>query len=132
MSANPEKFQVITLSKDATDVPHKLRIYDNEVETTKSVKLLRVEIDYQIKLNEHISTLFSKAAMQLNALYKLQRFIRKTEKNAIINNFIYSNFNFCPLLWHFCSCQSFKKIDSFQKHCLRPVLNDYESDYATF
>ena len=55
----------------------------------------------------------------------------KTEKNAIINNFIYSNCNYCPLIWHFCSFQSSNKIESIQKRCLILVLNDYESDYAT-
>ena len=68
------------LSKHATDVTHKLRIYDNEIETTKSVTLLGVEIDYQIKFNEHISTLCSKAVMQLNPLYRLQRYMGKTGK----------------------------------------------------
>ena len=52
-------------------------------------------------------------------------------KNAIINKFIYSNFNYCPLVWHFCSCQSSKKIESIQKRGLRLGLNDYEIDYAT-
>ena len=72
-------------TKNATDVTHKLRIDDNEIETTKSVKLSGVETDYQIKFNEHISTFCSKAAMQLNALYKLQKYVSKTEKNAINN-----------------------------------------------
>ena len=49
MIANADKFQAIILSKSTTDVTHKLRIYDNEIKTTKSVKLLEVEIDYQIK-----------------------------------------------------------------------------------
>ena len=59
------------------------------------MELLGVEIDYQIKFNEHISTLCSKAAMQLNALHRLKKYMSKTEKkNAIINNFIYSNFTY--------------------------------------
>ena len=131
MIVNSNKFQAAILGKSATDVTHKWRIYDNEIETTKSVKLLGVEIDYQIKFNEHISTLCSNTAVQLNALYRLQKYMGKTEKNAIINNFIYSNYNYCHLVWHFCSCQSSKKIESTQKCCLRLVLNDCESDYAT-
>ena len=63
MIANTDKFQAIILRKDATDVTHKLRIYDNEIENTKSVKLLGVEVDYQIKFNEQISRLCSIAAM---------------------------------------------------------------------
>ena len=38
-------------TKNTTDVTHKLRIYDNEIETIKSVKLIGVEINYQIKFN---------------------------------------------------------------------------------
>ena len=53
--ANPDKLQTLILSKSATDVTHKSRVYDNEIETTKSVKLLGMKIDYQIKFNEHIS-----------------------------------------------------------------------------
>ena len=71
-----------------------------------------------------------KAAMQLNALYRLQKYIGKLRK-CCKNNFIYSNFRYYPLAWHFCSCQSSKKIESIQKPCLRLVLNDCESGYAT-
>ena len=35
MISNIDKFKAIVLSKDATDVTHKLTIYDNEIETTK-------------------------------------------------------------------------------------------------
>ena len=119
--SNPGKFQAMILSKDATDVPHKLRIYNNKVETTKSVKLLRVETDYQINsMNMYLSYL-PKAAMQLKALYRLQRFMRKTEKNAIINNFIYSSFSFAHSSGIFFSFQSSKKVDNIQKRCLGPV-----------
>ena len=45
----------------------------------------------------------------------------KKEKGTIIISFIYSNFNYCPLVWHFCLC----------KRCLRIILNDNESDYET-
>ena len=74
--------------------------------------------------------LCSKVAMQLNSVYRLQRCVGKTERN-ITSNFIYSNFNYYPLAWHFCSCQSFKKFEDIQKGCPRLELNDYESDYAT-
>ena len=80
MIATPSKFWAIILSKQATDVTHKLRIYDNEIETTKSVTLLGVEIDHQIKFNEHISKLCSKAVMQLNLLCRLPRYMGKTGK----------------------------------------------------
>ena len=47
------------------------------------------------------------------------------------NCFIYSNFNSCPLAWHFCSQRLINKIENIQKHILRFVLNDYTSNYET-
>ena len=47
---------------------------------------------------------------------------------AIINSFIYANFNYCPLAWHFCSCKFSCKIKQIQKRCLRIILDDYTSD----
>lgn len=60
MITNPGKFQVIMLSKDALmlHITHKLRSYDN-----KLVKSLRIENDYQIKFNEHLSMLCSTKAI---------------------------------------------------------------------
>ena len=34
------------------------------------------------------------------------RCIGKEQKEALLNSFIFSNFNYCPLVWHFCSCKS--------------------------
>ena len=69
--------------------------------------------------------------MQLNALSRLQKYMGKSEKEAIINSFILSNFNYCSLVWHFSSCESIRKIEKIQKRCHRIVLNDYESDHET-
>ena len=43
--------------------------------------------------------------MQLNEIGRLQRFMDKEQKEAPINRFIYSNFDYYPLVWHFCSCK---------------------------
>ena len=69
--------------------------------------------------------------MQLNAISRLQRFMGKEQKEALINSFIFSNFNYCPLVWHFCSCKSSQKIEKIQLRCLRIIYNDYSSDYQT-
>ena len=46
MIANPDKFQTIIMNKRRENqITHKSKIYNNQIETTKSVKLLRIEID---------------------------------------------------------------------------------------
>ena len=69
--------------------------------------------------------------MQLNAISLYQRFLGKEQKEALINSFIFSNFNYCPLVWHFCLCKSSQKIEKMQLRCLRIIYNDYSSDYQT-
>ena len=66
--------------------------------------------------------------MQLNALNRLRAYIGNKEMEILINSFIYSNFSYCPLVWHFSSCKSTAKIEKIQKRCLRMILNDNTSD----
>ena len=131
MVVNSDKFQAIMVNRKEAQAAYKLIIDYKEIKTTNSIKLLGINIDDQLKFNEHISILCSKAAMQLNALSRLQKYMGKSEKEAIINSFILSNFNYCPLVWHFSSCESIRKIEKIQKRCLRIILNDYKSDYET-
>ena len=128
---NSDKFQAIILNRKEAQAAHKYIIDNKEIKTTNSIKLLGINIDDQLRFNEHISILCSEVAMQLNALSRLQKYIGKSEKEAIINSFILSNFNYCPLVWHFSSCESIRKIEKIQKRCLAIILNDYESDYET-
>ena len=65
--------------------------------------------------------------MQLNDLSRLRKFIGKTEKAAILNNFIYVNFYYYFLVWHFCLCEPSRKIENIQKCCLKLQIDDYES-----
>ena len=67
--------------------------------------------------------------MQLNALGRLQKYMGKSDKIAIANNFIYPNVNYVLLVWHFSTCDSIRKIEKIQNRCLRIVLDDYDSDY---
>ena len=48
-----------------------------------------------------------------------------------MKSFILSNFNYCPLVWHFCSKTDTDRMEKIQKRVLRMVLDDYESDYET-
>ena len=128
---NSGKFQATVLNRKEAQATHKLIIDNKDFKTTNSIKLLGINIDDHVKFNEHISTLCSKAVMQLHALSRLQKYIGKSEKEAIINSFILSNFNYGPLVSLFSSCESIRKIEKIQKLCLRIILNDCESDYET-
>ena len=47
----------------------------------------------------------------------------------LFHAFIISNFNYCAIVWHFCSKSSTIKMEKIQKAALRVVFNDYDADY---
>ena len=53
------------------------------------------------------------------------------EKEVLLNSFVYSNFNYCPLVWHFYLSKSLYKIGKIQERALKLLLHkDFASDYA--
>ena len=67
-----------------------------------------------------------KSANQLNALLRLKRFLGNEERKVLRNNFVSSNFNYCPLVWMLINAKPVHKIEAIQKRTLRFMLNDYE------
>ena len=108
MIVNPDKFQAIVLNKKRSDLTNTNFQVDNQViKSVSSVELLGIQIDD--KLN------FKSAANQLNALIRLKQFLNFHAKEVLINSYIISNFNYCPLVWMFSSTQSLNKIENLQK-----------------
>ncbi len=76
---------------------------DNTVLSPSSnIKILEVTIDERLTFNEHINIICSNAARQLNAITHLQCNLDKESRLVIYRSYIHSNFNYCPLVWHFC------------------------------
>ena len=109
---------------------HTIEIDCNKIETANPVDLLGIHIDNKLTFDDHIFTLCNKASMQLNAVGRLKHLCKK-DLEVIINSFIYSDFNYCPLVWHFSSCKTLRKMEDIHKRCLRIIHNDYDSDYET-
>ena len=107
-----------------------LNINDLTINSENSVKLLGIEIDNRLSFEKHISTLCNKASNQLNTIGRIQKFMGFKEKEVLLNSFVYSNFNYCPLVWHFCSSKSLYKIEKIQERALRLLHNDFASDCA--
>ena len=66
---------------------------------------------------------------QLNEIGRIQKYMGFKEKEVLVNSFVLSNFNYCPLVWHFCSSKSLKKIEKIQERALRILYTESTSDY---
>ena len=78
---------------------------DNIIKTEDEAKLLgvHVTIDYELKFNSHITNICKKASRQLNVLKRMGKYLNRLGKLTIYHSFILSNFNYCLVIWHFCS-----------------------------
>ena len=130
MIANLSKFHAIILKKDQTDASGtSLSVKDHVPSTETEVNLLGITIDYRVSFDTHIGNLCKKAARQINALKRLSSFLNQSSKHIMVNFFIIANFNYCPLIWHFCSAKNIQRVEKIQERALRFVYSDYTSTY---
>ena len=92
-------------------------------------KVLGILIDDRLDFSQHISSMCSKAARQLNALARISKYLDQSFLKTIHNSFINSNFSYCPLVWHFCGKVDNEKIEKIQERSLRILQNDFTSSY---
>ena len=101
---------------------------DNQViKSVLSVELLGILIDDKPDFNLH--KICKSAANLLNALIRLKQFLNFDAKEVLINSYIISNLNYCPLVWMFSSTQSLNKIKDLQKRALRFLHDDLKASY---
>ena len=126
MIVNPDKFQAILLDKRNSDLHlnENITIDKENIKVVSNVKMLGVHIDSKLNFNLHIDIICKSASNQLNALVRLKRYLDHEERFVLVNSFIYSNFNYFPLVWMFSSKRSLNKIENLRKRALCFVLDD--------
>ena len=131
MKSNSDKCHLIVAENDNRIYSSTSFIYiENEfLECEDSVKLLGVKIDNDLTLNEHVSTLLKKGNQKLHALMRISNFLSEDKLQLIMKTFIESQFNYCPLLWMFCSRTLNNKINKLHERALRVV---YKNANLTF
>ena len=130
MIIKPDKFQAIILDKkksNFTNIP--LTVDNQTIKSVPSVELLGIHLDDKLNFNLHVSNICRSAANQLNALIQLKNYLSFNAKRVLINSYIISNFNYCPLVWMFSAAKSLNKIESLQKRALRFLCNYYSISY---
>ena len=97
----------------------------------ENVKLLGMTIDFQLNFNVQVSNICKRASKQLNVLKGTGKNLCRLGKLNIYHSFILPNFNYCPLIWHFCGEVNTKKIEKIQVRPLRFIYSDYSSSYES-
>ena len=133
MIVNPNKFKAIVLTKarqDTSGISVNLRAHC--ITSEESVSLLGITIDCRLSFDKHVSTLCKKVTSQLSALKRLRPFIENQRtRRILVQAFMLSNFNYCPLVWYFTTTNQLQKIEKIQQRALRFITDDYVSNYET-
>ena len=99
MTVNLDKIQAIVLGRHKQKEKINLNINGAEIKGQNSV--IGVEIDNELNFNNHISIICKKARNKINTISRIQSFLVRKEKEALVNTFVYSDFNYCLLVWLF-------------------------------
>ena len=123
MIVNADKFQVILIDKRMQDHTNEaVQIEEKRIKAVPSVKLLSIQIDDNLSFNLHISKNCNFAVNQLNAMIRLRNSLTFNVKEALINGYFISSFNYCTLVWMFSPAKSLKRVENLQKRAVRFFL----------
>ena len=122
MIVNPDKFQSMIISSKKDQSKSVLNINGVELTMESTVILLGIEIDNKLNFEKHISNICKKASNQLNVICRLETFMGHKEKEAIINTFVHSDFNYGCLIWHLISKKSQNKVEKIHEKSLKFLL----------
>ena len=105
---NPGKFQCMLLGKHK---PLKIEIEGFQLESAKSVNLLGITIDHNLTFDTHASNICKTASANVKSLSRIRNALDEKQAKLLHNSFILSLFNYCFIIWIFCSKTSYKKIE---------------------
>ena len=92
--------------------------------------MLGINFDYELKFTNHIEEICKKASRKLNALARIAPYMGIRKWCTLVNAFLKSKFNYCPLIWMCCNRSFNNKIDRLHKRSLRTVYSDKTSDLS--
>ena len=99
------------------------------IKNSVSEKLLGVIMGNKLDFMEHLNTVCKKANLKLHALSRISRFLSPEQHVLIINAYIKSLSNYCPLVWMFCYRRIMDKMNKIHKRSLHLLLKNYKDDF---
>ena len=128
LKPNPSKWHL--LLSDINN-EHCIGISNQIISNSETEKTLGVTFDNKLNFKFHISKLCKQAGQKLHALGRVSNFMSCTQRKIIMNAFISSQFNYCPLIWMGHDRTIHKQINRIYHRALSIVYRDYTSSFET-
>ena len=94
------------------------------IESSKSVKILRLTIDNKLNFGIHINNIRKVASAKIKGLGRKRSRLNLSQAKILYNFFILPQFNYCCLVWVFCNKTLQNKINQILKGALLIVYNE--------
>ena len=117
MKSNADKFHFLLCNEETSF----MEAEGNQIKNTQSEKLLGVSFDANLSFNLHLDKMCKKASQKLNALARLIPQMSINKRKILINRFLKSFFNYCPLVWMCHNRCHNNRIDRLHERSLRMV-----------
>ena len=75
-------------------------------------KALGITSDNKLDFSTHLTSITKTANIKLNSLTKVQKYMTPEQKVSFTSSFIKSQFNYCPLIWMFCSKKALYRLNN--------------------
>ena len=125
LKANPDKCHLL-INTDENDA---LKIKNETFTNSSNEKGLGILFNNKFYFDEHVTSLCRKASQKLNALARVSQYMNLARHRLIMNAFIFSQFEYCPLVWMFHSRKLNNRINNIHERAVRIVYRDYESTF---
>ena len=127
MVANPDKFQLI-FPGTVNDIV--IKVGGLHIISSNEVKLLGVKIDNQLTFHAHISDICKQAITKTKALMRIRNYLNQNQADLIFNAFIMPAFQYCPLIWMYCSKMAHNLINKTHHRVLRARFNTFSESFS--
>ena len=93
------------------------------IRNRKNEKVLGITFDNKLFFPSHLTSITKKVNIRLNNLTRVKKYIIPEQKTLISLSSIKSHFNYCPLIWMFCSNSDFHRLIITDERSLRLILD---------
>ena len=97
---------------------------DTAINNSKEEKILGVTTGSKLTFSSHVRELCKKASQKYRLCQEYQTNFMILKKFFFLMLVVESQFNYCPLVWMFCSRTSNNMIDKVHDWVLRVILRD--------
>ena len=95
----------------------------------RTVKLLEITINNELKFDEHLTNICLKANRKLTVFTKIRKYFDFNKVRLLFKSLFESQFKYCPLTQMFYSRKTNNRINKLDETALRLVYSDYESTF---